>query len=235
MTTDALDEKATSIMASDPFLLKVKPQYILAERASSLPPVMDTRDHQEEYNSGEAQESGKRSRKRRGQNKKRPRDVRQDASEKVCMAILRGDVCPFDEGKCRFSHDLKGFMVNRPPDIAEVEGGCPIYNKHGFCMFGAMCRLGSNHITKSGENLRKEQALTELAKKVSNPDADQKENPPRLAENDMVNILPRDVQFQLRKNKYCKWIVLVVNSIFGFLCLPQYRLPNFSLCMQATL
>lgn len=189
----------------DKFSLKVKPEYILTERPASLGPIRleesssnggvddsnnnNGRDGTDDRDN-DGRESGKQRRSRRqsrGQNKKRPRDVRQDDSEKVCSSLLKGNECPYGDG-CKFSHDLASFLATRPTDISEVEGGCPNFNTFGYCMYGAMCRLGSSHITKTGQNVCKEVPI-----KGKNDSA----VPERS-----INVLPKDVQIQLRKNTF---------------------------------
>ncbi|KAL3918877.1 MAG: hypothetical protein SGILL_004035 [Bacillariaceae sp.] len=199
---------------SDEYSLKVKPDFILQERSASLPPLPappprteggDTRDSRDNNNNNQG---GGKKKKRRGQNKKRPRDARQDDSEKICLATVRGETCPYGE-KCRFGHDIKAFMATRPTDIVEVEGGCPSYNNHDYCMFGVMCRVGSCHINKAGENLRKEKVEapkneegTENEAPKEGEEEKDKKDPFKRCENDVVNFLPKDAQFQLRKKKY---------------------------------
>jgi hypothetical protein len=224
---DAATPKSHQSNIRDDYSLKVKPEFILTERSSSLPPIPiveatvtaagddenggDDRDNDDDNNNNNGRRKGK---KKRGQNKKRPRDVRQDDSEKICMAIIRGDTCPYVD-KCRFSHDVTAYMATRQSDIAEVDGGCPNYNQHGFCMFGAMCRVGGSHITKTGENVRKEECIP--APKAESKEGDgkteerTKDAPETSGEDDykqykydVVNFLPRDLQVQLRKNKYRK-------------------------------
>jgi tRNA-dihydrouridine synthase 3 len=194
---------------SDAYSLKVKSEYILSERATSLPPLPIVEsgsggggdDDRDRHESGDSKKK-----KRRGQNKKRPRDARQDNSEKICLALLRGEACPYGDG-CKFSHDLKGYMSTRPSDIVEVEGGCPTYNATGFCQWGIMCRVGGNHITKTGENLRKEAADGGETKETTTIEA---------------NILPRDVQIQLRKKKYRKYRKLPCFSHSSSRFVPSY-------------
>lgn len=190
--------------------LPVKAEFILQARAESLGPIKvmieesgvgDDRDGRDDRDNGGGRRKKKRNRKG-GQNKKRPRDVREDASEKVCMAILRGATCPFGDS-CRFSHDLKGYMATRPSDITELAkamgGGCPVFKNRGYCLYGAMCRLGSCHVTKTGENVRNEEVVAKYRKENSN-DAEGKE--PDEQTINSGNILSRDVIFQLRKKTY---------------------------------
>jgi tRNA-dihydrouridine synthase 3 len=171
---------------NDRYSLKVKGEYVISERAPSLGPLPAQPDQVPGERSDKRQ-SGKK--KRKGMNKKRPRDARQDDSEKVCMAVLRGEKCPYGDD-CKFSHDVKTFMATRKPDIQEVEGGCPNFNTLGYCVYGPMCRLGSIHISKTGENVNKN------ASDVPG------EKPTQPLPINTMNFLPRDVQLQLRKKTY---------------------------------
>mmetsp|Transcript_27296 Transcript_27296/g.30664 ORF Transcript_27296/g.30664 Transcript_27296/m.30664 type:complete len:671 (-) Transcript_27296:95-2107(-) len=219
----AIAEKKTEEKGSapedDPYSMKVKPKYILSARAESLGPIK-VEHIQEDPRPGDDRDSnnagrgGKKRKKRRGQNKKRPRDVRQDDSEKVCMAIMRDDPCPYGDS-CRFSHDLEGYMKTRPTDIVELKdalgGNCPNYENIGYCMYGAMCRVGSSHVTKTGQNLRNEEATATKKDTSCSEEKDASSllngntalgNSPPVSNYNTGNILPRDVQSQLRKNKY---------------------------------
>jgi tRNA-dihydrouridine synthase 3 len=79
---------------------------------------------------------------------------------------------------------MKAYVATRPADIvSEIGEGCHIYNTFGFCIYGAMCRFGASHINMAtGINILK--------------DPDSEGIPPTL------NGLTKDVQIQLRKNKY---------------------------------
>jgi tRNA-dihydrouridine synthase 3 len=167
------------------YSLQVKSEFVLSERAPSLTPMEKVEDTRGVKEDDRDRQGGK---KKKGQNKKRPRDARQDDSEKICLSVIRGDKCPFGEG-CKFSHDIKAYMATRPSDITEVEG-CPNYNLHGYCVYGVACRLGGCHISKTGENIHKDAVDTPGVK----PDVPLQET--------TINFLPRDVQIQLRKNKY---------------------------------
>ena len=129
VTNDTIKEVETRPDDSGAHSLKVKQEFVLTERASCLAPLPelapDTRDE-------DNKKSG------RCQNKKRPRDLR--PINKFCQAVLQGKECPYEN--CKFSHDLKEAAATRPPDIVEVEGGCPNYNLKGFCEYGVRCRLG---------------------------------------------------------------------------------------------
>lgn len=205
------DAPKTNNNKADDYSLKVKPEYVLSERAASLPPVPGPSGSDlqvdDANNSGGGGTSGNNSKKKnRGQNKKRPRDARQDAGEKLCMAVMRGDPCPREaEGQeCRFSHDLEAFMKTRPPDI-DVGDGCPNFNMFGYCMYGAMCRFGSVHIDKSGRNVRKEADSAETEQPIISTDEAKKKETAKFSgqqDEGIVNHLPREVAIQLRKKTY---------------------------------
>lgn len=175
----------------DIFELKVKPDYILKERAESLGPIPEDRkeiDRRQQNSAEDSRQSGKKQRKNK---QKRARDERQDDSEKMCMSVMRDQPCPFGEEKCRFSHDIKSFMAQRPEDIKELEGGCPIFNAYGYCMYGISCRFGSSHITKSGENIRRPVCISTEGNTIL---------PAR--EHGLNLVLPKDAQILLRKKTF---------------------------------
>lgn len=146
------------------FAVKVKPEYVLTEPPSCLAPITEPEnnhnnridDRDKHKNNNKNKNQSKRSKNNRGQNKKRPRDFKTPLAEKACLAVVRGEPCPFlnSERGCRYNHDLKQMLADRPEDIKEIEGGCPLFNIRGYCDFGIMCRLGSCHVNMStGQNL----------------------------------------------------------------------------------
>ena len=169
-----------SASTSDPshWDLKVKKEFVLDARPKSLPPLSPPK---EELTKDDTSAENKKGGNKRQKRKRRPKDARMEAGDKLCMATVRGDKCPYGE-KCRFGHDVKEYLTRRPDDIDTLEEGCPLFNLHGNCMFGAMCRLGSSHLNMAtGENLTK--------------DVSWKPKP-------ILNVLKRDVVSQLRKKTY---------------------------------
>jgi tRNA-dihydrouridine synthase 3 len=184
-TTTTEDEKAIT-KHEDAFSLHLKPEYVLKARSTSLPSLAaaDTREDDTERRGDNNNNNAKKGKRERGRNKKRPRDVRINDADKVCLAVMRGETCSYGAEKCRFTHDLKAYLAIRPPDI-EVEGisKCPNFELHGFCQYGAMCRFGASHINMAtGHNLK-----VEL------------ETIPPLP---VLNALSTELQTQLRKNTY---------------------------------
>lgn len=166
--------------SNDGYSVQVKPEFVLNARDASLPPL----PLPAESDAAPAADESKK--KKRGMNRKRPRDARIEAGSKLCLKFMRGETCPFGD-TCRFSHDIKGFLAERPADIQQVidNYGCPNYDLYGYCPFGPMCRVGSCHMNlATGESLTK-----------------QVENAPK-AEDVTVNTLSRDVQELLRKRRY---------------------------------
>lgn len=86
--------------------------------------------------------------KQRGMNKQREQ-YRPDREGKLCMAFLNGRECSFGES-CRFSHDLRSFLANKPADLGET---CPIFTLKGRCKFGVTCRYGRSHILEDGTSV----------------------------------------------------------------------------------
>jgi len=119
-----------------------------------------------------------------GTNKKRPRPSdggKPAPGDRVCVATARGEVCLFGE-KCRYQHDLKQFLLSKPPDL---EGKCYQYEAFGFCANGLMCRFGSSHIDV-------DQCLN-----MSRPDDEG-----GVLERTAINVLDKGVQSRLRKKQY---------------------------------
>jgi len=88
--------------------------------------------------------------KQRGQNKKRPRDKRVASSERLCPSLKITVPCPFSTD-CRFSHDIDGYMAQKPADIGEK---CVIFEQYGECPYGLECRYGSKHISSDFKNIK---------------------------------------------------------------------------------
>jgi len=88
--------------------------------------------------------------KQRGQNKKRPRDKRVASKERLCPSLKVSIPCPFSTD-CRFSHDIEGYMAQKPADIGDR---CVLFEQHGVCPYGLECRYGSKHISKDFKNIK---------------------------------------------------------------------------------
>jgi tRNA-dihydrouridine synthase 3 len=153
--------------------LKIKPGYVLDKRPFSLPPLPEQQLQLQDIEPAAAKGKGKRG--------KRQRIPRLDDNDKFCLPVLRGEACRYGAG-CKYSHDLKELLADRPPDI-DVEGGCPHFNLYGFCMYGATCRLGAPHLNMAtGESIRIVM--------------DEPAIPP------VINVLDRDTLTLLRKKTY---------------------------------
>ena len=157
----------------DAYSLQVKPEYILQERHSSLAPVETSPPEQQQP--------------RRGQTKKRPRDTIPENETKACLAIVRGETCPFEATKCRFSHDLPELVRTRPEDIPHIDH-CPKFHMYGFCEFGLLCRVGASHCNLvTGENVRREPLSSSV---------------PQSQPLTVTNIMSKELQTMLRKKKF---------------------------------
>jgi len=146
-------EPTTDNDAARRHIVQVKSEYVLSERPPCLappqetPPVAAAAAGEAIPNStsttdlGNGNTNGRNNKnKTRGQNTKRPRDSKIDFGDKACLAVVRGEVCPFLQTAkgCRYNHDLKELLANRPADLNEGEGGaewlkneCPFWKSRG--------------------------------------------------------------------------------------------------------
>lgn len=109
------------------------------------------------------QDNGKDKKKMKvkGRNKQRP-VTHIKSKDKLCPTIFQEKECSFGE-KCKFSHDIKGFMESKPKDIGSH---CFMFETYGKCPYGLACRYGSKHISEDFKNIVN-QELYEKKCKVS--------------------------------------------------------------------
>ncbi|XP_057545466.1 tRNA-dihydrouridine(47) synthase [NAD(P)(+)]-like [Amaranthus tricolor] len=107
---------------------------------------------------------------------KRERREERNSSLNICPSIAKTeDVSSCNYGnKCRFSHDLEAYKSERPADL---EGECPFTSAQKLCPYGLTCRFFGTHKDVPNENLD------------------------TLKESSEVNVLKKDVQKLLWKNK----------------------------------
>ena len=187
--------------------LAVKSEFILSQRDASLPTLgvaSDDDRHPTMTTTTNEDASHSKNKHHRGRNKKRPRDEKMDPSLKLCLSIVRGQhTCNRGES-CKFSHDLALYCKTRPQDLQPVlltttipstplTLTCPHYALYGSCPYGIMCRLGSQHTTKDGHNVIKEQD-------TDNPSSSS--SVLLTAQSNIANVLPKDLQVKLRKRKF---------------------------------
>uniref|UniRef100_H2Y6I8 tRNA-dihydrouridine(47) synthase [NAD(P)(+)] n=1 Tax=Ciona savignyi TaxID=51511 RepID=H2Y6I8_CIOSA len=119
----------------------------------------------------------------RGQNKNRPRPNKEQLTTKLCPSKVRGDgVCAFAE-KCQYLHDITKYMEIKPPDLGEK---CFAFQTYGKCDYTFTCRFAGDHVEKTENgyiNIVDEEKVRENAIETK-------------------NILPRDLQINLRKRKF---------------------------------
>lgn len=105
---------------------------------------------QDESREADGQPRSKKQRKT-GMNKHRP-FFKESLDDKLCRALIDGaqNECPKKGGTCKFSHDLKSYLLKKPQDIGEK---CPIYSTTGFCTYGVTCRFGKSHLSDENINI----------------------------------------------------------------------------------
>ncbi|XP_020587460.1 tRNA-dihydrouridine(47) synthase [NAD(P)(+)]-like [Phalaenopsis equestris] len=108
---------------------------------------------------------------------KRERKQEQKSAVHICSEVAksgRTEDCRFG-GSCRFNHDINAFLAQKPADL---EGVCPFATFEGLCPYGITCRFLNTHQKQTLEN-------RDISKK-----------------NSEVNILKKDLQKLLWKNKF---------------------------------
>ena len=116
----------------DQFRVQVQSQYLVSERPSILAPIEPKPPKDTSVEDIRGNKKGK----KRGQNKKRPRDAKISSAHKACLQVIKGEECPFEN--CKYNHDLKEMMANRVDDLCDGDGGvewlrgeCPNWKLRG--------------------------------------------------------------------------------------------------------
>lgn len=151
------------------------PDYMVAvKRSYRAVPVRDA-DHTDKR--------GEQERNPGGRNKKRPRDNKPSAKDRLCNSIERGFDCPLGDA-CHYCHDPIEYLKSKPPDIGI---DCHQFSTFGYCPNGIMCRFGDGHIDRlTGRNISRSVEDGGLVERVN------------------INMLRKEVQTQLRKKIYGK-------------------------------
>lgn len=113
--------------------------------------------------------------------KKRPRDGRVEAKDRLCFSAVNGVHCPIME-TCMYEHNILGFLNSKPEDLGP---SCYQFDTFGLCANGIMCRFGDGHIDRvNGINISRSIEKGGVIPRVS------------------INTLSKPLQFLLRKKKY---------------------------------
>ncbi|KAL5493413.1 hypothetical protein EMCRGX_G014591 [Ephydatia muelleri] len=121
-------------------------------------------------------------RKKRGQNKQRPRAII-PYSQLLCPKLHSahgGEGCRYGD-KCRYLHDVARYMAVKPPDIGDR---CYVYDTFGKCGYGAACRFALSHLTPDFANV-----VNEALYDPNRPSP-------------LVNAVPKGLQENLRKKRF---------------------------------
>lgn len=189
------------------YVIPVKSEFVLDERSAVWTPLDatldgDNRSSNDNKNNEKPNKQEKR-RKRGGMNKKRPRDSKISDVNKLCLSVIRGHPCSYGD-KCKYSHDIKAVLADRPPDISQVpktkytlldgstaEYACPHYGLYGTCEYSVLCRVGECHLNlATGENLTRSGSVVN----EKNQSVEKKKS--------VLNVLSKDTQIKLRKKTY---------------------------------
>lgn len=172
----------------------IKPEFIVADHERSLCHTCisetDKRKLEEDEEKAnveekvEKQEWSHKKRKLTGQNK--ARNVFRPVKANFCYAIAASDdesLEKCENAGCKFSHDRKSFLENKPPDIGDK---CYIYSVQGMCSRGVTCRFGKEHLTENGVNIVNKEVYEKWLQNGSKT----------------TTSLTKDKQNQLRKKEY---------------------------------
>ena len=80
-----------------------------------------------------------------------------------CTRMVRTGDCPFAD-KCRFSHDVDGYLQTRLPDLP---GLCRFYHASGSCPYGQTCRFAGTHTAEAVAGAPPAEPIVEEKNKLS--------------------------------------------------------------------
>lgn len=170
-----------------PGVARLKPEFVLADYRPKIDTEylsQETKDEMAELDKDkEAGDEPQAKRiKLKGRNKKRPIvGKKRLPADKLCPAIVQERDCQFGE-KCKFNHDLKKYLDEKPPDLGEE---CYLFETYGKCPCGVTCRYAKPHLDKDFKNITKP-GLETMEKKTDT----------------VSNVLTKDLQHLLWKRKY---------------------------------
>ncbi|XP_006868960.1 PREDICTED: tRNA-dihydrouridine(47) synthase [NAD(P)(+)]-like isoform X1 [Chrysochloris asiatica] len=96
----------------------------------------------------------------RGQNKGRPhlKPPHYDGN-RLCPSLVQGSAAKcFFGGRCRFLHDVGRYLETKPADLGPC---CVLFETFGRCPYGVTCRFAGAHLGPEGQNLVREELVTQ--------------------------------------------------------------------------
>lgn len=171
-----------------PGFARIKSEFVRVDHKPELDTAYISQKTKDELEQGQKRQldgdhengKGKKKMKVKGRNKQRP-VTHIKSKDKLCPTIFQEKECSFGE-KCKFSHDINGFMESKPKDI---DSHCFLFETYGKCQYGLACRYGSKHISGDFKNIVN-QPIYEEKSKV----------------NQVLNVLSKDLQVTLWKKRY---------------------------------
>ena len=101
--------------------------------------------------------------------------------DRLCHTVEKGIPCAQGDA-CQYSHDALEFLANKPADLGN---SCYQFETFGYCPNGLMCRFGDCHIDRAtGKNISRPEELGGVVDRIN------------------MNVLKKEVQYQLRKKIY---------------------------------
>ena len=148
-------------------------------RPSSEAPSVEVRQDDRDRSNGEP--SKKKGRYTKSSKKEHAERVRSELfqGKGICNVLVVGGECSSDS--CNYSHDIKAFLEEQPASISDR---CWVFEQLGSCPHGFRCRFSSAHMADG--KLVEDSSITERRAN---------------AEPDVVNVITKDVQIDLRKKR----------------------------------
>ncbi|KAJ3023111.1 tRNA-dihydrouridine synthase 3 [Thoreauomyces humboldtii] len=103
--------------------------------------------------------NGGRNKQGRGQNKNRPSASVQD-DVRLCSEVGQGLADCVRGSDCKYSHDVKEYLVSKGEDLGV---SCPTFALYGKCKFGYRCRYAGAHMDADGKLVVDEQKAASIS------------------------------------------------------------------------
>ncbi|KAK7208214.1 tRNA-dihydrouridine(47) synthase [NAD(P)(+)] [Myxozyma melibiosi] len=155
--TETQEVKIDARDARDHGIARVKAEFRVPKSDYTVTDTVPSRDNDDESELNGREDTSRRQKRERGQNKNRKFGKAHDVI-RLCEAIKDGGVCSHGD-QCKYEHDLSKYIASKPEDLS---GTCPVYEAIGYCPAGVKCRWMYSHWSKESNK-----SLVDEAKKAA--------------------------------------------------------------------